>query len=267
MIETVSTGDQQRNEFTHLLYYVGPYYFDIYAPEKRFDWKEDAVMEHISYGPYERFVKRPLDCVLSVFALIMLSPLFLTISILIKKNMGSPIIFLQRRIGRNDEEFCMFKFRSMTNARDNKGILLPDDRRITKLGRFIRRTSIDELPSLLNVLRGEMAIIGPRPLPSRYLPRYNSTQRRRHEVRPGLSNPSTTNGRNGQTWEQQFAGDVWYVDHVTFITDAKSVFDTVRVVFRGEGVTAADGGPRGEFIGTADASELKSDAEGNYIKL
>ncbi len=219
------------------------------------------------YGPYERWIKRPLDCVLSALALIVFSPLLLIISILIRKDMGSPVLFKQHRIGLNDKEFSMYKFRSMTDARDGNGIFLPDDERTTKLGNLIRKTSIDELPSLLNILKGDMSIIGPRPLPSRYLERYTPEQRRRHEVRPGLSNPSTTNGRNSQTWEQQFAGDVWYVDHVSFLTDLKSIIDTIKVVFKRDGATAEDGGARGEFIGTANIEDLKNDAEGNYMKL
>ena len=159
---------------------------------------------HKMHGLYEKYIKRPLDVFLSTGALIVLSPLLLVVSILIKFDMGSPIIFKQHRIGKDDKEFCMYKFRSMTDERDENGIFLPDDQRITRLGSFIRKTSIDELPSLLNILKGDMAIIGPRPLPTRYLSRYSDVQRRRHEVRPGLSNPSTANGRNSQTWEQQF---------------------------------------------------------------
>ena len=223
--------------------------------------------KHKAYGTYERFIKRPLDCIISVIALVVLSPLFLVIAILIKKDMGSPIFFKQKRIGLDNKEFSMYKFRSMTDARDENGIFLPDDQRITKLGKFIRKTSIDELPSLLNIIKGDMAIIGPRPLPTRYLERYNEEQLRRHEVRPGLSNPSTTNGRNLQTWEQQFAGDVWYVDHVSFKVDFNSIFETIKIVLKREGATAEDGGARGEFIGTASVDELQIDAEGNYMKL
>lgn len=224
-------------------------------------------MKHKYFGPYERFIKRPLDCLLSALALIVLSPLLLVVAVLIKKDMGSPILFKQHRIGKDDKEFSMYKFRSMTDARDENGVFLPDDQRITKLGNFIRKSSIDELPSLINILKGDMAVIGPRPLPTRYLKRYNEIQRRRHEVRPGLSNPSTANGRNSQTWEQQFEGDVWYVDHVTFFTDAKSVIDTIKIVLNHSGATAEDGGARGEFVGIANAEELKTDAEGNYMKL
>lgn len=224
-------------------------------------------MKHIYYGPYERLFKRPLDFFLSLFALIVLSPLLIIVAILICINMGWPVFFKQKRLGRNEKTFGMYKFRSMTNARDENGVYLPDDQRITKLGNFIRKTSIDELPSLINILKGDMAIIGPRPLPARYIDRYTDEQRRRHEVRPGLSNPSTAHGRNSQTWEQQFEGDVWYVDHVSFVTDVKSVWDTVKVVLSHEGATADDGGARGEFIGTAKIEDLKTDSEGNYMKL
>lgn len=224
-------------------------------------------MQHKPYGLYERFVKRPLDCTLSTLALIVLSPVLLVIAFLILITMGRPILFKQHRIGLNEKEFGMYKFRSMTNERDENGVYLPDDQRITKLGNFIRKTSIDELPSLINILKGEMAIIGPRPLPTRYLPRYNENQKRRHEVRPGLSNPSTANGRNSQMWEQQFEGDVWYVDHVLFRVDCKSVLDTMRVVLKRDGATADDGGARGEFIGIANTEDLKTDAEGNFMKL
>ena len=228
---------------------------------------ESRRMLHKSYGPYERFIKRPLDCLLSAFALIILSPLLLIVSILIRIDMGSPVIFKQHRIGKNEKEFSMYKFRSMVDARDENGVFLPDDQRITKLGAFIRKTSIDELLSLINILKGDMAIIGPRPLPTRYLERYNEEQRRRHEVRPGLSNPSTASGWNSQTWEKQFEGDIWYVDHISFLTDVRSLIDTVKVVFNHDGATADDGGARGEFIGIANVEDLKTDVEGNYMKL
>lgn len=224
-------------------------------------------MEHIYYGIYERFFKRILDVILSLVALVVLSPLLLIVVILIIARMGWPVFFKQSRIGKDEKTFGMYKFRSMTNDRDENGVFLPDDQRITKLGNFIRKTSIDELPSLINILVGDMAIIGPRPLPERYLDRYTEEQRRRHEVRPGLSNPSTAHGRNSQTWEQQFEGDVWYVDHVTFTTDVKSIWDTIKVVLTHEGATAEDGGARGEFIGTAKIEDLKTDSEGNYMKL
>lgn len=216
---------------------------------------------------YANCLKRVIDFFCALIAIIVLSPLLIVVSILIRIDMGSPVLFKQHRIGKNDKEFSMYKFRSMSDARDENGVFLPDDQRITKLGNFIRKTSIDELPSLLNILKGDMAVIGPRPLPTRYLSRYTQEQRRRHEVRPGLSNPSTVNGRNSQTWEQQFAGDVWYVDHVSFLTDVKSIIDTIKVVLNHSGATAEDGGARGEFIGVANIEDLKTDAEGNYMKL
>ena len=226
-----------------------------------------ADMNHFPYGPYEQYVKRPLDFFLSLFALIVLSPLLVVISFLICIQMGRPVFFKQRRVGKKEKEFVMFKFRSMTDERDENDVYLSDEQRITKFGGFIRKTSIDELPSLFNVIRGDMAIIGPRPLPTRYLSRYTKEQRRRHEVRPGLSNPSTANGRNDQSWEQQFIGDVWYVDHISFFTDVNSIIETIKIVFNHNGVTAEDGGSRGEFIGIANVDDLKTDSEGSFMKL
>ena len=224
-------------------------------------------MQHIPYGLYEKYVKRPLDLVLSSLAFVLLSPVLIIIALLIKIDMGSPVIFKQRRIGLQDKEFTIYKFRSMTDTRDKNGIFLPDDMRLTRLGRFIRKTSIDELPSLVNIIKGDMAIIGPRPLPVRYISRYTPEQRRRHEIRPGLSDPATVNGRNSQSWEQQFAEDIWYVDHVSFLTDVKTIGKTIQIVLNHRGIVAEDGGARGEFIGIADRDTLCTDQEGNYMKL
>ena len=224
-------------------------------------------MQRGKNGLYGKYIKRVLDVILSAMALIILGIPMLAVAALIHKDMGSPVLFKQHRIGKDNKEFNLLKFRSMTDARDDNGVYLPDDQRITKLGNFIRKTSIDELPSLLNILKGDMSIIGPRPLPTRYLNRYTSEQKRRHEVRPGLSNPATANGRNAQSWEQQFEGDVWYVDNLCFGVDAKCVLDTVKVVLSHEGATSEDGGARGEFIGTASLEDLQTDAEGNYMKL
>lgn len=218
-------------------------------------------------GVYAKYIKRLLDIICSSVALIVLGIPMIIVALAIKKDMGSPVLFKQHRIGKDNKEFELFKFRSMTDARDENGVYLPDEERITKLGRFIRKSSIDELPSLLNILKGDMSVIGPRPLPTRYFPRYSEEQRRRHEVKPGLSAPSTTAGRNLQTWEHQFEGDVWYVDHVSFSVDVKSIIDTIKVVLSHEGQVAGDGGSRGEFIGTASVDDLKTDAEGNYMKI
>ena len=160
----------------------------------------------------------------------------------------------------------LLKFRTMTEERDKNGVYLPDADRLTPFGKFLRHTSIDELPSLINIIKGEMSIIGPRPLPVRYLPRYTKEELRRHMVRPGLSNVSVINGRNSQSWEDQFKTDVWYVDHMNFRIDVKSVIDTVKIVITKEGVTSADGDSRCEFIGTADVSDLNDD-DSNYIKI
>ncbi len=216
---------------------------------------------------YKPFFKRFWDIVLSLMAIIILGPFLLVISIIARIKMGKGILFKQRRIGKNNKEFKLLKYRTMTNDRDENGVFLPDDQRVTKFGNFLRKTSIDELPSLINILKGDMSIIGPRPLPVRYLPRYTEEQKRRHEVRPGLSNPATTHGRNAQTWEEQFSRDIEYVDHVSLWTDVKSIFATIKVILTREGVTAEDEGARGEFIGIADSSTLSADEEGNFMKI
>jgi lipopolysaccharide/colanic/teichoic acid biosynthesis glycosyltransferase len=191
----------------------------------------------------------------------------LIVGLIIRINLGSPILFKQKRIGKNNKEFFLIKFRSMTNTKDTNGVYLPDDQRVTKFGKFIRITSIDELPSIINVLNGDMSLIGPRPLPIRYLNRFTDIQKKRHDVRPGLSSLSTAYGRNSQTWEEQFEGDLWYVNNVSFIIDLKSIFATIKVVFTQKGATSIDGGARSEFIGIAKIDDLHNDDEGNYIKL
>ena len=216
---------------------------------------------------YKSFLKRFFDIVLSLVALLILGIPMLVVAIIVRCDVGSPILFGQKRIGKGNKEFKMWKFRSMTDARDENGVYLPDPERITKFGSFIRKSSIDELPSLLNILKGDMSIIGPRPLPTRYLKRYTEEQKRRHEVRPGLSCPSVVKGRNDQSWEAQFEGDVWYVDHVSFWVDLKSILGTIAIVLNHKGATASDGDCRGEFVGIATREELETDSEGNYMKL
>ena len=216
---------------------------------------------------YKPFFKRFYDILLSLFALLVLGIPLIIVSIIARVKMGKGILFKQKRIGKNNKEFLLLKYRTMTNDRDENGVFLPDDQRITKFGNFLRKTSIDELPSLINILKGDMSIIGPRPLPVRYLPRYTEEQKRRHEVRPGLSNPATTHGRNAQTWEEQFKRDVEYVDNLSLWVDLKSIFATIKVVLTREGATAEDDGARGEFIGIADPSTLGVDEEGNFMKI
>ena len=155
----------------------------------------------------------------------------------------------------------------MKDLRDENGVYLPDEKRVTKFGQFIRKTSIDELPSLINIIKGEMSIIGPRPLPSRYLPRYTKEQLKRHNVRPGLSNPGIVRGRNVKTWDEEFQDDVWYVENVSIFTDIKAIFGTILIVITRKGSTSEDGGARGEFIGIADKNSLNVDDEGSYMKI
>ncbi|NLJ87465.1 MAG: sugar transferase [Epulopiscium sp.] len=187
---------------------------------------------------YSNYLKRPMDYILALFAIIFLSPVLLIIALLVRIKLGSPIIFKQKRPGLNEKIFTLYKFRSMTDEKDEKGELLPDEIRLTKFGRFLRSTSLDELPELFNILKGDMSIIGPRPLLVQYLPLYNEHQKRRHEVRPGLSGWAQVNGRNAISWEEKFDFDIEYVDHVSFILDCKIVFMTIKKVLKREGISS-----------------------------
>lgn len=188
--------------------------------------------KHIPYGPYERFVKRPLDCILATIALIILSPVLLILAIIVRVKHGSPVIFRQPRPGKNEKIFYLYKFRTMSNATDENGRLLPDDVRLTRFGRILRSTSLDELPELINIIKGDMAIIGPRPLLVEYLPYYVGDEHRRHEVRPGLSGLAQVNGRNATTWEDKFAWDLKYVDRITFKGDLQIIGTTIKKVVK-----------------------------------
>ena len=179
---------------------------------------------------YRKFFKRFFDVLLSGCALILLSPVLLIVAVLVRTKLGSPVIFCQERPGKNEKIFGMYKFRSMTDARDENGVLLPDEVRLTRLGRILRSTSLDELPELWNILRGDMSIVGPRPLLVKYLPLYNEEQRHRHDVRPGLTGLSQAAGDVDMTWERQFQLDVGYADHVTLAGDVKIVILTVKRV-------------------------------------
>lgn len=192
---------------------------------------------HRPYGPYERFFKRPVDILCALAALIVFCWLYALVAILVRVKLGSPVLFTQDRPGQNEKIFKLYKFRTMTDARDENGALLPDDVRLTKFGRFLRSTSLDELPEAFNILKGDMSVIGPRPLLVDYLPRYSPEQRRRHEVRPGLSGYAQVHGRNAVSWEEKFAMDVEYVDHITFLGDAKIVFETVAKAVKREGIS------------------------------
>ena len=189
-------------------------------------------------GIYRRFFKRPMDFFLSLIAIIILSPVLLIVSFLVRVKLGSPILFKQERPGLNEKIFTMYKFRTMTDEKDVEGKLLSDSVRLTKFGRLLRATSLDELPELFNILKGDMSIVGPRPLLVQYLPLYNQQQKRRHEERPGLTGYAQVNGRNAISWENKFKLDVEYVDSITFIGDWKIIFLTLKKVFVKEGISS-----------------------------
>lgn len=187
-------------------------------------------------GLYRRYIKRPMDFVLSLIALIILLPLLMIIALLVRIKIGSPVLFKQKRPGLNERIFTMYKFRTMTDDKDENGKLLPDEIRLTRFGNFLRSTSLDELPELFNIFKGDMSIIGPRPLLIQYLKLYNENQRRRHEVRPGLSGLAQVSGRNSINWEDKFNFDVEYVDSVSFAGDWKIMLLTIKKVLLREGI-------------------------------
>ena len=198
---------------------------------------------------YKRFVKRCLDFLLSLAALIILSPVLLLVAILVRCKLGSPILFKQKRPGLHEKIFCMYKFRTMTDAKDADGNLLPDEVRLTKFGKLLRSTSLDELPELFNILKGDMAIVGPRPLLVQYLPRYNERQHRRHDVRPGFTGLAQVNGRNSISWPEKFEWDVRYVENVSFLMDLRIIAKTVKVVLKRDGISSETSATMEEFRG------------------
>lgn len=211
---------------------------------------------HIPYGIYEKYIKRPQDFICALLAIIILSPVMLIIAIWVKLKLGSPVIFSQERPGKDGKIFKLYKFRSMTNGKDEEGKLLPDDIRLTPFGRKLRATSLDELPELFNIIKGDMSVVGPRPLLIQYLNRYNEHQARRHEVRPGFTGLAQIHGRNGIAWEEKFEWDVQYVDKITFWGDWMIILDTVKVVLKHEGISSATSVTMEEFMGnTADEVE------------
>ncbi len=195
-------------------------------------------------------MKRIFDFTVSFLILIVASPIILITSILVKTKLGSPIIFKQKRPGLNDKPFYLYKFRTMTDERDESGELLPDEQRLTKTGKFIRRLSLDELPQLFNVLRGDISLVGPRPLLMEYLPLYTKEQARRHEVKPGITGWAQINGRNAISWEEKFKLDVWYVDNQSFVLDIKILLWTVLKVFKSEGISQEGQATMEKFRGT-----------------
>lgn len=185
---------------------------------------------------YKKYVKRILDIILSLLAIIILSPLLIIISILVLIFMGWPILFKQPRSGKNEKIFNMYKFRTMTNKKDKDGNLLPDDQRLPKFGKILRSTSLDELPELINIIKGDMSFIGPRPLLVKYLPYYTKEEHHRHDVRPGLTGWAQVNGRNLVNWDERFKLDLEYVNNISFLLDLKTIIKTVEIVFKREGI-------------------------------
>ena len=185
---------------------------------------------------YKKFIKRVLDFSLALLAIIILSPVYIIISILVVIFMGWPILFKQPRPGKNEKIFNMYKFRTMTNKKDKDGNLLPDDQRLTGFGKFLRATSLDELPELINIIKGDMSFIGPRPLLVKYLPYYTKEEHHRHDVRPGLTGWAQVNGRNLVNWDERFKLDLEYVNNISFLLDLKTIIKTVEIVFKREGI-------------------------------
>lgn len=185
---------------------------------------------------YRKYIKRMLDFILSLIAIIILSPFILVIAILVRIKLGKPIIFKQERPGKNEEIFTLYKFRTMTDEKDKEGNLLPDEVRLTKFGKFLRSTSLDELPELINILKGDMSIVGPRPLLIKYLPYYTEEERHRHDVRPGLTGLAQTHGRNTSKWDERFRLDLQYIEDIKFTKDVKIIFETIKKVLKKEDI-------------------------------
>lgn len=205
-------------------------------------------------GFYERFVKRPQDFLCAGLGLAVLSPVMAVTAVLVRVKLGAPVIFAQDRPGLDGKVFKLYKFRTMTDARDADGELLPDEDRLPPFGRKLRSTSLDELPELWNILKGDMSVVGPRPLLVRYLPRYNAYQARRHEVRPGFTGLAQVRGRNALSWDEKFRYDVEYVDNVSFLGDWRIIFETVRTVLRREGISSDTSATMEEFMGNDETA-------------
>lgn len=208
------------------------------------------IMAKHKKGFYEKYIKVPQDVILAFLALVVLSPVLLVVALLVRTKLGAPVIFKQERAGKDGKPFYMYKFRTMSDARDDEGDLLPDEQRLDKFGSFLRSTSLDELPSLLNVVNTTCSLCGPRALYVRYINRYSAEQARRLEVRPGITGLAQINGRNAISWEKRFEYDVDYIDNITFLGDLKIMIQTVGKVWKREGITSATSATMEEFMGS-----------------
>ena len=209
-------------------------------------------MTHKPYGPYEKYIKRPQDFLCALTATVILSPVISITAVLVRINLGSPVLFTQERPGKDGKVFKLYKFRTMLPPKEGQSDPKYDAERLTPFGKKLRSTSLDELPELFNILKGDMAVVGPRPLLTRYLDRYTPHQARRHEVRPGFTGLAQVHGRNAISWEEKFDWDVKYVDHITFLGDWKIIFETVKTVLKREGISAAGEATMGEFMGSTN---------------
>ncbi|UWP61443.1 sugar transferase [Ruminococcus gauvreauii] len=210
---------------------------------------------------YEKHIKRPQDFYCALLAVLILSPVMAVTAMLVRIKLGSPVIFRQKRPGLQGEIFTLYKFRTMTDDRDESGELRSDEVRLTSFGKWLRSTSLDELPELINILKGDMAVVGPRPLLIKYLPYYNSLQARRHEVKPGFTGYAQVHGRNAVTWEEKFDMDVHYVDNISFLGDWKIIFQTVKTVLKREGISSATSATMEDFADYVKIKHMKNNVE------
>lgn len=221
----------------------------VFAKTKRKQKKARSNGRHVPNGPYEAVIKRPLDIMIVAMAFVPLLPVMGIIALLVRFKLGSPVLFKQERPGLEEKIFTLYKFRTMTDEKDKDGQLLPDEKRLTKFGKWLRSTSLDELPELLNILKGDMSLVGPRPLLVEYLPRYSKEQKHRHDVKPGLTGLAQVSGRNGISWEEKFADDVRYANKVTFAGDVKILLRTVEAVLKKEGISSGTSATMEDFKG------------------
>lgn len=213
---------------------------------------------------YRRYGKRILGIVIALWVLILFSPLYLILACLVRVKLGSPVIFRQNRPGKDEKIFTLYKFRTMTDARDETGELLPDERRLTRFGRMLRSTSLDELPEFWNILKGDMSLIGPRPLLVEYLPLYSKDEHRRHSIRPGLTGYAAVHGRNCLSWAEKFSYNLYYVENCSFLLDLKIFFGTIKLVLSRKGVNGPDEAPAAPFQGHKKEEEPAREAEYTY---